>query len=102
MITMEEVKPLCTDETLVLTTHVRERMKKRGIEYSDLLFAVSNGEIIEQYKDDNPYPSCLVLGHTANNRPLHVVVSIGSGVLWVITSYCPAPEKWKKNFSERR
>lgn len=32
------------------------------------------GEIIEEYPNDYPYPSCLTLGNLNTKCPLHVVV----------------------------
>ena len=102
MLCMNEVKRLCTDDTILMTVHVRDRMKLRGILYSDLVLAISNGEIIEQYENDTPYPSCLVHGYTADKCHLHAVVSIGSGMLWIITTYYPASDKWHNNYKTRK
>jgi hypothetical protein len=35
---------------------------ERGITIAEIEQALQNGEIIERYPDDQPYPSCLVLG----------------------------------------
>ena len=102
MLNTEEIRSLCNDESIVLTAHVRDRMKKRGIQYDDLVLAVSCGEIIKQYEDDNPYPSCLILGNTADNRPLHVVVSTDGEILWFITTYYPGADKWCDKFRTRK
>ena len=102
MILVKDIKSLCHDDTIVITVHARERMKKRNISYDYLVLALSNGEIIEQYEDDNPYPSCLVLGYTSDNRPLHVVISIGSGVIWGITTYYPTLDKWEDDYKTRK
>jgi len=40
---------------------------------SEVLEALETGEIIEEYPEDAPYPSCLVLGRTLRGRPLHLV-----------------------------
>jgi len=99
---METIKPLCSDDTLVLTQHVDAMMNKRNVLYSDIIVAISNGEIIKQYTDDKPFPSCLILGYTVDNRPLHVVISIGGGILWVITSYYPTSEKWESDYKTKK
>jgi hypothetical protein len=39
----------------------------------EILAILDSGEIIEEYADDVPYPSCLVLGRTRTGRALHVV-----------------------------
>ena len=41
--------------------HVRERMAERGVSTEDLISLIINGEIIEDYPDDFPYPSTLIM-----------------------------------------
>ena len=41
--------------------HAIERMFERDIEKPMIENAIKNGEIIEEYEDDKPYPSYLVL-----------------------------------------
>ena len=56
------------------------------------------GEIIEDYPDDYPFPSCLMLG--ANH--LHVVCGVGAGILWIITAYHPTKDKWEDDLKTRK
>jgi hypothetical protein len=63
---------------------------------------IENGEVIEHYKDDKPYPSFLVLGFV-DNTPLHVVYSKDDeGNVIVITAYKPNLNKWQENFKTRK
>ena len=52
LLDMETIKPLCSDDTLVLTQHV--------------------------------------------------VISVGGGILWVITSYYPTSEKWESDYKTKK
>ncbi len=45
-----------------ITKHAPIVRLHRGIKINELKQALLNGEIIEKYHDDQPYPSCLVLG----------------------------------------
>jgi hypothetical protein len=60
--------------------------------------------IIEEYRDDRPYPSVLVLGRTQQNRALHVVCAYApdEDQLIVITVYEPDPNRWDQEFRQRR
>ena len=62
------------------------------------------GEIIEEYPDETPYPSCLVLGRTRAGRPLHVVCAPipAEQRLIIITTYQPEPARWGSGFRRRR
>ena len=49
-------------------------MHERGIRRADVIRCLESGEIIEDYPDDFPHPSCLVFGRTAaNDVPLSFV-----------------------------
>ena len=61
------------------------------------LYSILNGEIIEEYEEDYPYPSCLVYGVTLNNKVLHIVCGIGDIDLWIITAYYPDDLEWEKD-----
>jgi len=98
---MEAIRAACTLDAVVFTNHARERMGARSIKYEDIASSLSNGRIIEQYVDDMPFPSCLVLGYS-NDKPLHVVVSLNNGMLWIITTYSPSRAKWNADYMTRK
>lgn len=58
--------------------------------------AVCNGDSIEEYPDDKPYPSILMHGRTSTGRPLHVICAYdeGDNLTIVVTVYQPNPELW--------
>ena len=78
------------------------RLLQRGINTDDVVYAIQNGEIIEQYPNDYPYPSCLVLGITLKNNYIHVVCGLGINELWLITAYYPNPNEWINNLKTRK
>lgn len=83
--------------------HARRRMFTRGISDEDVRHALETGEVIEEYPDDRPYPSRLVLGYQ-EGRPLHVVaaITIDADETIVITAYEPDAERWEAGFKERK
>ena len=60
--TIEQIRELCSSSKIEVTQHMLERMAQRHISFSHVKEAVMNGEIIEEYPNDFPYPSCLLLG----------------------------------------
>jgi hypothetical protein len=55
----------------------------------------TDAKIIEDYPNDPRGPSCLILGFTKQNRPIHVVCGIGEPeTLVIITLYRPDPNQW--------
>ncbi|KFN38614.1 MAG: hypothetical protein JU82_10845 [Sulfuricurvum sp. MLSB] len=86
----------------IYRTHAIERMFQRDVNEEDVEHVVKNGEIIESYPDDYPYPSFLVLGYF-NKRPLHVVYARDEAEnVIVITVYEPTAEKWMEDLKTRR
>ncbi len=63
--------------------------------------ALDRGEVIEEYPDDPRGPSCLMLGHGDNGRPIHVVCAPKPDFLAIITAYLPEPAEWSKDFRTR-
>ena len=97
--TIEAVRELCHDETIVITKHSLKRLIERGIELARVKQAIMHGEIIEDYPEDYPYPSCLILGMAER---LHVCAGVGDGCLWLITAYEPDPAKWETDLRTRK
>jgi hypothetical protein len=76
-------------------------MFQRDISECEVEYVILNGEIIEEYLDDKPYPSYLVYG-AYNNLPLHVVYAKYDNKIIVITAYRPSLDKWQNNFKIRK
>lgn len=94
---ISDLQALCSDDTIVVTKHFADRMQERGIKYSQVKLAIQTGTIIENYPEDYPYPSCLLLG-----CGLHVVAGLGDECLWIITAYEPSLDKWETDLRTRR
>jgi hypothetical protein len=89
------------------TDHARKEMAEEPlgrITVVELLHALSVGEILEEYPEDKPYPSALILGRTAVSRPLHVVCApaLAEQRLIIITTYEPDPARWEADFKRRK
>ena len=76
-----------------VSLHALERAIERDIWKEDIENAIIQGEIIEEYQDDKPYPSCLIYGKDMKGKPLHVVCAF-SPIIRIITLYRPDEEKW--------
>ena len=77
----------------LITKHARLRMAENDVYTSDLEKAILGGDIIEEYPDDSPCPSVLMLG-VVNNSPVHIVIGVCVDHLRIITIYNPSEEKW--------
>lgn len=85
----------------ILSLHAQVKATQRRITSTEMIEAIQNGEIIEDYPDDKYGPSCLILGKTQTGRALHIQVSyppLGK----VITVYDPDPDKWEADLKTRK
>ncbi|HEX2080140.1 MAG TPA: DUF4258 domain-containing protein [Longimicrobium sp.] len=90
-----EIRRKVADGQFVLSRHATDQSLKRGISVSEVLEALSTGEVIEDYPDDKYGPSCLIFGISAGGRPLHIQCSYPSRpTLKFITVYEPDPALW--------
>jgi len=97
------LKNLCTNKNnIYMTYHVAKRREKRNITGKDIINAILSGEIIENYPNDYPYPSALILGYSVVNKILHIVAGIGNNTIWIITAYYPNEDKWESDFKTRK
>ena len=99
---MGEIKGLCKGSKIKWSTHCLERMQERDITRVDVKNCLENGEIIEDYPNDFPYPSCLVFGYTINNKVIHVVVGKDSEYIYIITAYFPNTVKFENDLKTRK
>ena len=87
-LTIDELRGLCTPDNIYLTLHASKRLEQRGILIDDVISCIMTGEIIEEYPNDYPYPSCLV---GSNHEQL-----------WIITAYYPSSDKWESDLKTRK
>ena len=101
-LTIDELRGLCTPDNIYLTLHASKRLEQRGILIDDVISCIMTGEIIGEYPNDYPYPSCLTLGNLNTKCPLHVVVGSNHEQLWIITAYYPSSDKWESDLKTRK
>lgn len=99
---LEEIKALCAAGKIAWTNHALIRMIQRGINREDVKAGILAGEIIENYPDDYPYPSCLILSANIGGLPLHIVCGVTDTELWIITAYRPNLTEWEPDFKTRK
>lgn len=78
---------------ILISHHARVRMFERNISTDDIITVISSGEIIEDYPDDDPCPSVLILGRI-NATAYHIVIALCPDHIRVITVYIPEEKKW--------
>jgi hypothetical protein len=86
-----------------ITDHADEEALADNLSFDEIYVSVLRGEIIADYPDDRPYPSCLIYGQNFVQEPIHSVWAYNERTRWavLITVYRPDPARWI-NWRKRR
>lgn len=90
-------------EKIVFSKHSVQQMFARLINKDDVISSLSDGEIIIEYKNEEPFPCYLIL-HFVNGRPIHIVVAVDdkNKKCIIVTAYIPDRNIWKDDFRLKR
>ena len=103
----DDVRTAFDLDRVLFSQHAREEMRAEPlgrVREQDVTEAVGTAEKIDDYPDEDPYPSSLFLGWTSGGRPLHFVASYDeeAGLAIVVTVYEPDPQLWIKSRERKR
>ncbi|MDP1715311.1 MAG: DUF4258 domain-containing protein [Anaerolineales bacterium] len=99
---LKEIRVKFFQDEFEFSKHAVDQSILRDISVIEIREAIDNGEIIEDYPDDKYGPSCLIIGMTLSQRPLHIQCSYPSRpLIKIITLYEPNPAEWV-DYRERK
>jgi hypothetical protein len=102
MKTLTEIRRQLASGEFEFSRHAFRRAVERNISEVEIRQAGAKATLIEDYPDDKYSPSCLLLGFTRAERPLHLQVSYAdSELVKIITLYEPDENEWY-NYRHRR
>ena len=102
MKTLEEIQRQLSLGEFEFSRHALKRVVERNISEWEIKEVGRNVKIIEEYSDDKYTPSCLLLGFTNIERPIHIQVSLtDTEFVKIITIYEPSEDEWI-DYSKRR
>jgi len=95
------IKEKVKEELIQFSEHSIHKMDDNDISSKELIEALYNGEIIEDYPEDERGHSCLLLGKDKKDF-LHVVLGQKEENLFIITVYRPSLPKFIDERTRRR
>ncbi|MGL6340812.1 MAG: DUF4258 domain-containing protein [Waterburya sp.] len=99
---IEAIQEKINQNNFELSKHAVDQSILRNIRIAEIIEAIAQGKVIENYPDDKYGASCLIAGFTEANRPLHIQCSHPSRLLIkIITVYQPNLQRWNRNFTQR-
>lgn len=102
IVKIADIRESVRNNNIVWYRHALERMLQRGISRDEAKQVILKGEIIEDYPNDYPQPSCLIFHNGI--RPLHVVASynVTNQTVHIITAYLPDNRHFETDFRTRK
>lgn len=96
LVNIEDIVGSIRQNRIRITDHADEATQADHLSLDEILISVLRGDVIEDYPDDKPYPSCLICGNTFRQEPVHSVWAYNPGTRWavLITVYRPSEERW--------
>lgn len=102
MKTLEVIQRQLSLGEFEFSRHALKRVVERNISEFEIKEVGRNVKIIEEYPGDKYTPSCLLLGFTNIERPIHIKVSLAdTEFVKIITIYEPNKDEWI-DYSKRR
>jgi hypothetical protein len=86
---LEDIVGAVRANRIRITNHANQEALADRLSVDDIRRSVLSGEIIEDYPEDKPYPSCLVCGATADGYPVHSVWGYNEGKGWAVNHRLP-------------
>jgi hypothetical protein len=97
-VNLDDIVDAIHSNRIRITNHADEEAQADRLSFDEIFISVFQGEIIEEYTDDKPFPSCLIYGENFCKEPIHSVWAYNQQNSWavLITVYRPDPERWIK------
>ncbi len=97
------IKSAVLEKRVRFRHHSAVMMIERNISKEEVYKTIVDGEFIEEYFNDKPFPSYLVFYNEKQN-PVHVVCSYNSndGFAVIITVYKPDMDHFEDDYKTRR
>jgi hypothetical protein len=93
---IQKIIDAISNNRIRIADHADEEAQADHLSFDEIFGSVLRGEVIEDYPDDWPYPSCLVYGETFRGDAVHSVRPYNEESRWavLVTVYRPDPDRW--------
>ena len=102
--TLELIRTLVRRREIRVSDHGYDELAADGLLVRDLIADIDDAARVEDYPEYWKGPCVLVLQHTPDGSPVHVVWGIPKGEAGpavLVTAYRPDPTRWSDDFKRR-
>ena len=91
---VDRIRAQARTGNLRVTLHAQQEMTEEQMSLDDVLEAIAQGVVLEDYPQHRRGACCLIYGPTRAGRAVHVVCTSDRPTLIIITVYEPKLPKW--------
>jgi hypothetical protein len=91
---LAHLRTLVAAEQLRLSLHASKKLAQEASTVDEMITAIANSALLENYPHYHIGPCCLLSGQTAIWRAMHIACSTTTPTVTIITVYKPTPPKW--------
>ena len=91
---MTRLRDQARANNILVTQHAQQEMVEESFSLDDVLEAIIDGQVVEDYAQHRRGPCCLLYGLARAGRAVHVVCTTNRPTLIIITVYEPKLPKW--------
>jgi len=105
MSTHLKVLKLIADNDVRISDHGYDELANDNLSVREIISGAGESVLLEDYPEFKKGSSILVLQKDKRHKPIHVVWGIPFGFnrpAVLITAYRPNPEKWTKDYTQRK
>ncbi len=103
MVDIGRIIDLLKNDKIKWSAHGLMRIQERGIVLDDIRRCVESGEVIDNYLEEPPAKSSvLIYGKAQDGKVIHVVLGYDDDQLYFVTAYYPSLEKFEDDLKTRR
>ena len=103
--TLRQICRLVNTGEFRISDHGYDELAEDGILVGEIITALAEAQVVEDYPDYPKGPCVLVLLTGDDGRPIHAVWGLQRGQnspAVLVTAYTPDPKKWTDDFKRRR
>lgn len=90
---IDEIKARVKNGSFRLSLHAEMEAENDDLEIAQIVDALINDDVLEEYEDTGRGESCLVLGFS-KETPIHIVCGMRAENVIIVTVYIPSPPKF--------
>ena len=84
MYTIEDFRENNKAENIIISMQGQMRMHEKGLTIGDVMSVIDSGEIVEEYPDEFPFESCLIMGWSVDGKYMQIVLSMNENNIYLI------------------